>query len=76
MARMKSAEHVLSKLSPNLVSMAGTMDKDTIDHIPDLVKAPMIDAISSLKIVEDNAASIVHAQGALNTELPDLKVTL
>jgi hypothetical protein len=75
-ARTKSAEQVLGKLSPNIVSIAGTVDKPAMEHIPDLVKLPMNNVLSELKTIEDNAASIVHEQGSINIELPDLKVTL
>jgi hypothetical protein len=75
-ARTRSAEQVLGKLSPNIASIAGTIDKPAMEHIPDLVKCPMNDALAELKTIEDNAASIVHSQGATNIELPDMKVTV
>ncbi len=75
-ARTRNAEQVLGKLSPNIASIAGTIDKPAMEHIPDLVKCPLNDALAELKTIEDNAANIVHAQGALNIELPDMKVTV
>jgi hypothetical protein len=75
-ARTKNAEQVLGKVSPNIASIAGTIDKPAMEHIPDLVKCPLNDALAELKTIEDNAANIVHAQGALNSELPDMKVTV
>jgi hypothetical protein len=75
-ARTKSAEQVLGKLSPNIASIAGTIDKPAMEHIPVLVKCPMNDALAELKTIEDNAATIVHSQGASNIELPDMKVTV
>jgi flagellum-specific peptidoglycan hydrolase FlgJ len=75
-ARTKSAEQVLGKLSPNIASIAGTIDKPAMEHIPVLVKCPMNDALAELKTIEDNAANIVHSQGASNIELPDMKVTV
>ena len=75
-ARTRNAEQVLGKLSPNIASIAGTIDKPAMEHIPDLVKCPLNDALAELKTIEDNAANIVHSQGASNIELPDMKVTV
>jgi hypothetical protein len=76
MARAKGAEQVLGKLSPNIASISGTVTQAGMEHIPDIIKCPMNDALAELKIIEDNAANIVHAQGDMNIELPDMKVTV
>jgi hypothetical protein len=72
-ARVKTAELVLAKTGPVIVSLSSLLAKPEMEHISAIIRGPLQEALEYLTVLEESARSVIASYGADELEMADMK---
>jgi hypothetical protein len=72
-ARVKMGEMILAKTGPVIVSISSLLAKPEMEHVTEIIRGPLQEALDYLTVLEESARSTIGSYGAGELAMADMK---